>query len=339
MQKSEMIERNIIKTHNKIVVAAAMLLLPYALRALALIRSANRISSMPFPTARIFFASALVCLGACIGSAAQGRSLEILVTFDYPGASSTIAFGIDQKGDVTGGFTDSTSSYAYIRYKNGTFSPPLTDPNDSQGQTAGTDFNGSELVGNYYDPTNGFHSFLYTEGMFTSLDPVGATSTAVNGVNSAGDYSGWVNYGSWVTQGFINSAGQLTEFAIPGASFTSANAISTLGSVAGVYQLTTGAIHGFVRDVSGNLTYPIDYPSGTYTIPRGINSSGWIAGSYVDAQLVQHGFLFRPPDAFISYTYPGSTSTSLEGINDRGQTCGQFIDTAGLQHAFIARLR
>jgi len=299
---------------------------------------------MTLPAVRSFFASALVFLAACICSAAPERperALEILATFDYPGASSTTAGGINQRGDVAGEFTDITSAHAYIRFKNGTFSPPLTDPNDSQGQTAGADINGSSLVGYYFDLTNlVFHSFLYTERMFTSLDIAGATSTAVLGLNSAGDYSGQVNDGSGVTQGLINSAGQLTEFAIPGASFTSANAINDFGSVAGVYQLAdTGESHGFVRDVSGNFTYPIDYPGGTSTIPRGINSSGWIVGSYVDTQLVQHGFLFRPPDRFVSYTYPDSTSTTLEGINDRAQTCGQYTDTAGVRHAFIARIR
>ena len=77
------------------------------------------ISSMTLPAVRIFFASALVFLAACICSAAQERperSLEILATFDYPGASSTIAGGINQRGDVAGQFTDITSAHAYIRF-------------------------------------------------------------------------------------------------------------------------------------------------------------------------------------------------------------------------------
>lgn len=297
---------------------------------------------MTLPALRLVFASALVFLSAGIGSAGQaftGNSLEILAAFDYPGASLTIAHGVNQNGDVTGEFTDIAGAHAFIRFNNGTFSQPLTHPNDNQGETFGADLNRTELVGYYFDLTNFvFHSFLYTGQSFTSLDVAGATSTAVLGLNSAGDYSGQVDDGSGVTHALVNSAGQLTEFAIPGASFTSANAISNVGSVAGVYQLGDGKTHGFVRDASGNFTYPIDYPGSTSTILRGINRSGWIVGSYVDTQLVQHGFLFRSPDRFVSYTYPGSTLTSLEGINDRGQACGQYKDTAGQRHAFVARM-
>ena len=252
----------------------------------------------------------------------------------------TIAHGINQHGDVAGEFTDINGAHAFIRFRNGAFSQPITDPNDSEGETFGADLNCSAVVGYYFDLTNFvFHSFLYAQRTFTSLDIAGAPSTAVLGLNSAGDYSGQVDDGSGVTQGFVNIAGQLTEFAIPGASFTSGNAINDLGSVVGVYELGDTNNHGYIRDASGGFTYPIDYPGATSTILRGINSSGWIVGSYIDTQLVQHGLLFRPPNSFVSYTYPDSTFTTLEGINDRGQICGQYKDTFGQRHAFIGRLR
>jgi hypothetical protein len=104
-------------------------------------------------------------------------------------------------------------------------------------------------------------------------------------------------------------------------------------------QLEDTNNHGFVRDLSGIFTYPIDFPVATSKILRGIYSGGWIAVSYVDSQLIQHGFVFRPPDRFESFTYPDSTLTTFEGINDRGQICGQYKDTDGVRHAFIARTR
>jgi hypothetical protein len=295
---------------------------------------------MTLSAVRIFVASAFVFLSACVCSMAQGRSVEILVTFDYPGASLTIAHGINQHGDVAGEFDDINGSHAFIRYRNGAFSQPITDPNDNEGETFGTDLNRSALAGYYFDLTNFvFHSFLYAQGAFTSLDIAGAPSTAVLGLNSAGDYSGQVDDASGATQGFVNIAGQLFEFAIAGASFTAANAINDLGSAVGVYELGDANNHGYLRDVSGRFTFPIDYPGATSTILRGINSRGWIVGSYIDAQLVQHGFLFRPPNSYLSYTYRDSILTSIEGINDQGQICGQYKDTFGQRHAFIGRIR
>ena len=116
---------------------------------------------------------------------------------------------IDDRGQINQGDVATASSLISwhsctpIRFKNGTFSPPLTDPNDSQGQTAGADINGSSLVGYYFDLTDlVFHSFLYTEQIFTSLNGIaGATSTTVLSLNSASEYSGQVNDGSGVTQG------------------------------------------------------------------------------------------------------------------------------------------
>lgn len=298
---------------------------------------------MNFLSSRIVPAVAAGLVSVSLCSLAQERperSFEILATFDYPGSSLTIPQGINQRGDVAGEFTDITGAHAFIRFWNGTFSPPITHPDDSDGETFGADINRSALVGYYFDLTNFiFHSFLFANQTFTSLDIDGATSTTVLGLNSAGDYCGSFDDGSGVMQGFVNMAAQLAEFAIPGASFTSANAINDRGSAAGVYQLGDTNNHGFVRDASENFTYPIDYPGTTSTILRGINGRGWIVGGYIDAQLVQHGFLFRPPNSFLSYTYPDSTFTTFEGINDRGLICGDYKDNEGQRHAFIGRIR
>lgn len=251
----------------------------------------------------------------------------------------TIPHGIDQHGNIAGEFEDINGAHAFIRLKNGHFSPPLNHPDDMDGETFGFDTNGSAIVGFYIDLTTfASHSFLFTGQTFTSLDIVGATSTQVLGLNSPGDFCGALDDGSGMMIAFVNFAAQLTEFAIPGASFTSANAINDLDSATGVYQLGDTNNHCFVRDAAGNLTYPIDYPGATSTTTRGINSNGLIVGSYIDTESVQHGFVFRPPDRFVSCTYPGSTYTTFEGINDRGQICGQYKDTEGQRHAFIARI-
>jgi hypothetical protein len=251
----------------------------------------------------------------------------------------TIPHGINQSGDVVGEFEDINGAHAFIRLNNGKFSPPLTDPNDSVGETFGFDLNESAFVGFYIDLTTfASHSFLFTEQAFTDLDIVGAASTQVSGLNSAGDFCGAVDPGSGVTEAFVNIASQLTEFAIPGASYTAANAINDFDTATGPYQLGDTNNHGFVRYAAGNLTYPIDYPGATSTNPRGINNNGLIVGSYIDTQSVQRAFVFRPPDRFVSCTYPGSTYTTFEDINDWGQICGQYKDADGQRHAFIARI-
>lgn len=294
------------------------------------------------PIFRLLSAIGVIFASTCLSSSAREKpqlSLQVLATFDYPGSSLTIPHGINQRGDVAGEFTDITGAHAFARFSDGSFSLPITHPEDNQGETFGLDINRSTLVGFYFDLTSFVsHSFAYAGQTFTSLDIPGAISTTAIGLNSANDYCGSVDDGSGVMQAFVSSAGQLTEFVLPGATFTSANAINDLDSVAGVYQLGSANNHGFVRDAAGSLTYPIDYPGATSTILRGINNRGWVAGGYVGTDLVQHGFVFRPPDGFLAYDYPGATFTTFEGINDRGQICGQYKDANGQRHGFIARV-
>src|SRR5438093_678760 len=105
---------------------------------------------MPLPTFRVFLMSAAIFVWASIYSLAQElpqRSFTILVTFDYPGTSLTIAHGINQYGDVVGEFTNITGAHGFIRFRDGTFSPPITHPDDPDGETFGFDINRSTLVG------------------------------------------------------------------------------------------------------------------------------------------------------------------------------------------------
>ncbi len=266
-------------------------------------------------------------------------TFQLLVTFDYPGSSLTIPHGINQRGDVAGEFSDISGAHGFVRYHNGTFGPPLTDPNDPAGETFAFDLNRRAVLGIYVDLNTFFtHSFLLVNGSYNDIDLPGTVSTTAIGLNSSSDYCGSFDDGSGAMQAFVNIAGEVTDFVVPGATFTSANAINDRGSVAGVYQLGDANNHGFIRDASGNLTFPIDYPGAANTILRGINGNGWIAGGYVDSALVQHGFVFRPPHGFASYTYPDAIFTTFEGINDHNQICGQYKDAAGRRHGFILQV-
>lgn len=290
-----------------------------------------------------FFALVSAALAyPCLPAPAQDSPalFKLLVTFDYPESSLTIPHGINQRGDVAGEFTDITGAHGFVRYREGTFSPPITHPNDRDGETFTFDLNRKAVVGLFFDLTTfTSHSFVFVHGDFVDLDMPGAVSTQVIGLNWSNDYCGSFDDDSGVTRAFASIAGNLEELEIPGATLTTANAINDLGAITGIYQLGSTNNRGFVRDSSGTFTFPIDYPGATSTTTRGINSDGSVVGSYIDPQAVQHGFLFRPPNSFVSYTYPASTLTSLEGINDHDQICGQYKDADGQRHGFILKLR
>ena len=78
-------------------------------------------------------------------------------------------------------------------------------------------------------------------------------------------------------------------------------------------------------------------PGSTSTAAFGINASGQIVGSYVDADgtKIPHGFLLDN-GSYTTLDPPGSTFTWAHGINDFGQIVGMYQDAGGTFHGFLA---
>src|SRR5205823_9756086 len=75
---------------------------------------------------------ALPVLGAFAGAPA-GLRVQLVSTFDYPGSgNSTLPQKVSDSGDIVGTYFDlSLIGRGFIRLKNGNFSAPLVDPNDT----------------------------------------------------------------------------------------------------------------------------------------------------------------------------------------------------------------
>src|SRR5262249_55108813 len=178
-----------------------------------------------------------------------------LTTLDFPGASDTYAFGINDSGTVVG----------------------YWDLLDSGGNV---------LVA---------HGFTWKSGTFTQFDFPGATDTAVLGINARGDFVGEWDSGvnSPIGHGFVCTKGQCFSFDVPfSATITQADDISALGHIVGVYVDVNGVLHGFL--VVGSSFTSFDFPGATATSPWGINSAGEIVGRYAAADGSIHGFLAQP---------------------------------------------
>jgi len=182
---------------------------------------------------------------------------EGVTTLDFPGASDTIAFGINESGTVAG----------------------YWDILDSAGN----------LIAN--------HGFTWKDGAFTEVDFPGAADTGVLGINAAGDLVGEWDTGvtSTIGHGFVFSQGHFTSFDVPvaGSTLTQANDINASGQIVGTYIDANGALHGFLID--GAQFTSIDFPGAGQTAAWGINSAGQIVGNYaIVPGGVPHGFLAQP---------------------------------------------
>ena len=78
----------------------------------------------------------------------------------------------------------------------------------------------------------------------------------------------------------------------------------------------------------------LDVPGAATTYPTGINASGQIVGSYIDAANVTHGFLLSEGNYF-TLDVPGALETQAAGINASGQIVGSYIDATNNGHGFL----
>lgn len=273
---------------------------------------------------------------------AQQPVIQLVTTYDYLGqGNSTIAFGINNRGDIAGDFVDSNNiQRGYIRYRDGSFSAPLLEPNDTGNITRGLGINYFRVVtGTYFSNTdNAFHGFLFNSGIFTSYD-INSLPTSANGINDWGHVVGTFGAPTQANQGFLKSGGTLKTFSVPGSTDTRAIGVNNFDMIVGRYLDSGNINHGYIRNWNGSLIFPVDYPGATFTTLNGVNDFGLIVGLYRDGAGKEHGFLLKRPNTFVTFDYPNAAGTSLNGINDEGFISGRYTDSSGIRHALIARVR
>ena len=291
---------------------------------------------------RLFFCLLAVLLGFLPASTFAQESVRVIVTFDYPGTgNSTTPFGINQGGDITGYYLDSAGvSRGFIRYRDGSFSAPIVDPNDTGNFTQSTGINSAQtVVGGFITSVdNSEHGFLLNGGVFTQFDFGGPVSTNVSGINDAGDFVGIFGSVTQSNQGFVNINGTTTVLNIPGATLSDISGINNLDRIVGGYFDAASVEHGVEIGSNGAVRAPLDFPGAVGTLFRGINDRGSVVGRYVNSDGSVHGLLFRLPNTFISFDYPGAVETSLNGINNAGYIAGRYTDAAGVRHGFLAKV-
>jgi hypothetical protein len=282
-------------------------------------------------------------MGTFAQQAAPSGSIEVITTFDYPGAgNNTLPQKINERGDIVGEFIDSSGVVrGFVRFSDGSFSAPIVDPNDTFGVTEGRGINNPRtVVGDYLISDGTVHSFLLSGGTFTEYDVPGTVQTNLLGINEPGDLTGAFDPdGSGIFQAFIDRGGTITSYSVPGALGTFAYEINNNKKLTvGYYIDASGVFHGQYRDRNGALHFPIDPSGSVATVLFGLNNKNWVVGRYA-ASGVTHGLFFVPPDSFFTFDYPGSAFTSLNGISSQGNICGRYVDASGIAHGFIARVR
>jgi hypothetical protein len=277
---------------------------------------------------------------------AQGPPPPITFTaFDFPGATITEAFGINDERYIVG---------SYCKDNDGGSTCALASPSHGYVQKGGTFSSSTFKPINFLFASNGKPAFETeatgvnnSHGLIVGLyDPVKVP---------AGTDKGFGYYCSYP----CSAKGDFTTLKYPGATSTDLSAISTNSAgtttrMVGVYSVNATAPiidHGFL--FTAGKFCSIDVPGGVDTNALGINVNGDVVGSYDDngtvtafllkhARIPANASLSHPPaclGTFTTFVFPstlvsGVTQTEAAGINHLGVIVGNYLDSNQVSHAF-----
>jgi|ERR1700733_2001182 len=174
-----------------------------------------------------------------------GKFTPIAVPF--AGALGTFPYGINNSGEIVGGWWDSNKDEHGFTLIGSTYTS-FDYPGASETVLFAVNSAG-DIVGGYTDASGVFHGFLLSGGIYTSFDFPGAVETGAYGINDAGDIVGFyctTNESISGAQGFLLSQGVFTTIAIPGEVTTYADGINNNGVVVGFYVDAAGLTVSFL---------------------------------------------------------------------------------------------
>jgi hypothetical protein len=285
---------------------------------------------------RLHLLALSLALGATSNLLADGPTFT---SIDFPGATSTQAWGINLNGDIVGFYVSADkATHAFLKSR-GQFSS-IDFPGASFTEANGISPRG-DIIGDYAATLTGsgpHHGFVLSrEGIFTTIDYPGSTSSFAWGMNSRGDVLGSYTFADNVNHNFLMSGSQFSaigQFTTlddgPGASAIVVIGIHG-GDIVGGYS-TAGVGHGFVLS-DGQFT-TIDAPGGaTFTNVTAIDSRGEMVGRYTVGG-VTHAYLLSGGQ-FSAFDYPGATFTGATAISPSGDIVGRYRDANNVFHGFL----
>lgn len=212
-------------------------------------------------------------------------------TFDFPGATGTFSFGINDFGQIVGIPNDAGNQQSFL--KDGNSFTIIEIPMAISTQAYGIN-NSGQIVGTTAG-INGFGAFVKDGSNYTIFDvPVGVNPTPRD-INNKGQIVGFVrdpnNFNFINFRAFLKDGNTFTTFDVPGASYTEAYGINDLGQIAGFFSYDGRGNHGFVKD--GDTFTVIDVPGAFSTNVYGINNLGQVVGVFQNSAGFS-GFLATP---------------------------------------------
>jgi uncharacterized membrane protein len=271
-------------------------------------------------------------------------------TIDFPGATATVLFGINDEGMAVGRYMHGSQTHGFARSATGQLT--AIDFPGASFTVAGALNNRGDIVGWYSLPATPAirHGFLLRDGEFTTFDPPGSTFTNTLGINDRGDIVGRFctltvcqQAGNGDFHGFLLRDGEFTLLDVPGSTETNVWKINNREEILGGFGPAGGGVKLFLLRNGEFTTFALSNGKPLSEDTGGLNERGDIVGKYCDASpcligpIGAHGFAITDGN-LTTINVPGALGTGAFGINARREVVGGYYDAGGVLHAYVTSL-
>ena len=146
----------------------------------------------------------LMSLVLFLGATQECKADYIFTTLDVPGATSTGASGINDLGQIVGGYSNPDTTVHGFLLSSGGYTT-LDVPGALGTLPLGINDLG-QIVGTYSNDGPGpsrIHGFLLSDGGYTTIDVPGSTLTRAYGINNSGQIVGEYMDAGFKSHGFL----------------------------------------------------------------------------------------------------------------------------------------
>ena len=257
--------------------------------------------------------------------------------FEVPGSTSTVPWGLNDRGNVVGFYLDSSGNRHGFKFMGGQFRDvviPGLEPVTPRGINARGD-----IVGYTQDPTGAAHGFLVgSDGSVTRINAPGAAETGPRCINDQRTVVGVTIDHRGVVHGLRYQDGTFSAFDVPGYATDdwgqpciNDQGMVTSSLVDADDRTVRAAITASRATVLMNLT-----SKSVSTYAEWISRTGAVVGHITVSASPpeEHGFILMNSDLTI-VDYPGALATQVHAINASGKIVGEFRGKDGVRHGFI----
>jgi probable HAF family extracellular repeat protein len=288
------------------------------------------------------------CVDNCSGFHATLTSRLGIQDFGTFGGPASVAFGLNDIGDVVGqsdtAALDSNGvdyiSLAFLANSDGVHNlGTLPGYHHSQafainnrGQIVGFSYNFDPLVPSRTIPN--FHAFFYAGGVMRDLGTLGGSISVAFGINDLGQIVGRSRNAAGEVHAFLYERGVMTDLGTLGGTFSTARALNAQGWIVGGSRLPNQQMRAFV--VIRGVMRELGTLGGTYSEAFAINNAGVIVGAAHILAEEPHAFAYHNGTMTDLGTLGGAYSVAF-GVNDLGHIVGESETSSGEVHGFVYR--